>query len=94
MKLRQIVDDGSTLTLTKEKKVIPYGKEFEIKDEERANEILNARYHGKPVAEIVASDEKNSRSQKKFNQEDESNQEDTLDSEEENGSNQDAKNEM
>lgn len=57
MKLRQIVDDGSTLTLTKEKKVIPYGKEFEIKDEERANEILKATYHGKPVAEIVLKDD-------------------------------------
>lgn len=52
MKLKQIVCDGTDLTLTKEKKQIKYGKEFEV-SEERAKEILAATFKGKPVAEIV-----------------------------------------
>lgn len=43
----------SDLTLTKERKVIKFGEEFEINDEKRANEILNTIFNGKPVAEIV-----------------------------------------
>lgn len=52
MKLRQIVVDGTDLTLTKERKQIKYGEEFEVTDE-RAKEILAATFKGKPVAEIV-----------------------------------------
>lgn len=52
MKLRQIVVDGTDLTLTKERKQIKYGEEFEVSDE-RAKEILAATFKGKPVAEIV-----------------------------------------
>lgn len=52
MKLKQIVIDETDLTLTKEKKRIKYGDVFEV-SEERAKEILNATFKGKPVAEIV-----------------------------------------
>lgn len=52
MKLKQVVCDKTDLTLTKEKKVISYGKEFEV-SEERGIEILKATFKGKPVAEIV-----------------------------------------
>ena len=57
MKLKQIVCDKTTLTLTKEKKVIEYGNVFEV-DDERGNEILNATYKGKPVAKIVVDKSK------------------------------------
>lgn len=53
MKLKQIVCDETNLTLTKEKKVIKYGEEFEVKEEARVKEILNATYKGKPVAALV-----------------------------------------
>lgn len=53
MKLKQIVIDKTDLTLTKEKKTIKYGEEFEVTDETRANEILNTTFKGKPVAEVV-----------------------------------------
>ena len=53
MKLKQIVIDKTDLTLTKEKKTIKYGDEFEVKDEARVKEILNATYKDKPVATIV-----------------------------------------
>ena len=53
MKLKQIVCDKTDLTLTKEKKVIKYGKEFTIEDEARAKEILAATFKGQPVAEVV-----------------------------------------
>lgn len=52
MKLKQIVCDGTELTLTKERKKIKYDDEFEV-SEERAKEILAATFKGKPVAEIV-----------------------------------------
>ena len=52
MKLRQIVCDGTDLTLTKEKKVIKNGDTFDVSDE-RAKEILATTFKGKPVAEIV-----------------------------------------
>ena len=52
MKLRQIVCDKTELTLTKEKKKIKYNEIFEVNDE-RAEEILKATYHNKPVAEVV-----------------------------------------
>lgn len=52
MKLKQIVCDQTELTLTKERKQIKYGEEFEVSDE-RAKEILAATFKGKPVAEIV-----------------------------------------
>lgn len=52
MKLKQIVCDETELTLTKERKKIKYGDEFEV-SEERAKEILAATFKGKPVAEIV-----------------------------------------
>lgn len=52
MKLKQIVCDKSTLTLTKEKKVIEYGNVFEV-DDERGKEILKATFKDKPVAELV-----------------------------------------
>ncbi len=52
MKLKQIVYDESDLTLTKERKKIKYGEEFEVTDE-RGKEILAATFKGKPVAEIV-----------------------------------------
>lgn len=53
MKLKQIVCDRTDLTLTKEKKTIKHGEEFEVKDEARVKEILNATYKGKPVAALV-----------------------------------------
>lgn len=53
MKLKQIVIDKTDLTLTKEKRTIKYGEEFEVTDETRANEILNATFKGKPVVAIV-----------------------------------------
>lgn len=52
MKLKQIVCDETELTLTKERKKIKFGEEFEVSDE-RAKEILTATFKGKPVAEIV-----------------------------------------
>ena len=52
MKLRQIVCDKSNLTLTKERKKIKFGDEFDV-SEERAKAILAATFKGKPVAEIV-----------------------------------------
>ena len=62
MKLKVIAlyKDGkpSDLTLTKEKKTIKYGEEFEIKDTKRANEILKTIFNGKPVVEVVKNDEK------------------------------------
>ena len=62
MKLKVIAlyKDGkpSDLTLTKEKKIVKYGEEFEIKDAKRANEILNTIFNGKPVVEVVKNDEK------------------------------------
>lgn len=56
-KLKQIVCDKTELTLTKEKKAIGYGEEFEIKDEARVKEILAATFQGKPVAELVEEPE-------------------------------------
>lgn len=53
MKLKQIVCDKSDLTLTKEKKQIKYGEVFEVNDEARIKEILNATYKDKPVVAIV-----------------------------------------
>lgn len=50
MKLRVLAKP--TLTLTKERKVLDYGTEFEV-DEARAKEILAATFENKPVAEIV-----------------------------------------
>lgn len=52
MKLKQIVCDQTELTLTKEKKKIKYGDEFEVTDK-RGKEILAATFKGKPVAELV-----------------------------------------
>lgn len=52
MKLKQIVCDKTELTLTKERKKIKFGEEFEVSDE-RGKEILAATFKGKPVAEIV-----------------------------------------
>lgn len=52
MKLKQIVCDETELTLTKERKKIKFGEEFEVSDE-RGKEILAATFKGKPVAEIV-----------------------------------------
>ena len=43
MKLKQIVCDGTTLNLIKEKKVIEYGEVFEV-SEERGKEILKSTY--------------------------------------------------
>ena len=53
MKLKQIVCNGTTLNLIKEKKVIEFGEVFEVDDEESAKEILAATYKDKPVAELV-----------------------------------------
>ena len=64
MKLKQIVCDKTTLTLTKEKKVIEYGNVFEV-DDERGNEILNATYKGKPVAELVKENSTEKTAEKK-----------------------------
>lgn len=57
MKLKQVVCDKTDLTLTKEKKVISYGKEFEV-SEERAKEILAATFKGQPVAVVVEEPKK------------------------------------
>ena len=53
MKLKQIVCDGTTLNLVKEKKIIEFGEVFDVEDEERAKEILAATYQNKLVAELV-----------------------------------------
>lgn len=53
MILKQVVCDGTELTLTKEKKTIAYGKEFPIEDEARAKEILATTFKGQPVAVVV-----------------------------------------
>lgn len=53
MKLKQIVCNGTNLTLTKEKKEIKPGEVFTIEDEARAKEILATTFKGKPVAELV-----------------------------------------
>lgn len=52
MKLKQIVCDETELTLTKERKKVKFGDEFEVSDE-RGKEILATTFKGKPVAEIV-----------------------------------------
>lgn len=52
MKLKQIVCDETELTLTKERKKVKFGEEFEVSDE-RGKEILAATFKGKPVAELV-----------------------------------------
>lgn len=52
MKLKQIVCDETELTLTKERKKVKFGDEFEVSDE-RGKEILAATFKGKPVAEVV-----------------------------------------
>lgn len=57
MKLRQIVCDGTALTLIKEKKVIKYGETFEV-SELRGREILNAKFKEQPVAEVVVEEPK------------------------------------
>lgn len=56
MKLRQIVCDGTNLTLIKEKKDIKFGEVFEV-SELRGREILTAKFKDKPVAELVVEDE-------------------------------------
>lgn len=63
MKLRQIVCDGTDLTLIKEKKVIKYGDTFEV-SELRGREILNAKFKDQPVAELVVEDEKKTTTKK------------------------------
>ena len=57
MKLRQIVCDGTDLTLIKEKKVIKFGETFEV-SELRGREILGAKFKDQPVAEIVVEEKK------------------------------------
>lgn len=57
MKLRQIVCDGTDLTLLKEKKVIKYGDTFEV-SELRGREILNVKFKDQPVAELVVEEPK------------------------------------
>ncbi len=57
MKLRQIVIDKTTLTLTKERVGVSYGEVFEV-SEERGKEILKATFKGHPVAELVNEDPK------------------------------------
>ena len=57
MKLRQIVCDGTDLTLIKEKKEIKYGEIFEV-SELRGREILNAKFKEQPVAELVVEEPK------------------------------------
>lgn len=67
MKLRQIVCDKTELTLAKEKKKIKYNDIFEVSDK-RAEEILKATYHNKPVVEVVkeaAAKNNNSQDNKK-----------------------------
>lgn len=58
MILKQVVCDGTELTLTKEKKTIAYGKEFVIEDEARAKEILATTFKGQPVAVVVEEEPK------------------------------------
>ena len=43
----------SNLTLYKERTTVKNGEVFEISDEERANEILNATFQGNPIAELI-----------------------------------------
>jgi hypothetical protein len=50
IKLRVLAEP--TLTLGKERKTLPAGAEIEV-SEERAKEILDVTFKGKPVAEIV-----------------------------------------
>ena len=57
MKLRQIVCDGTNLTLIKEKKDIKYGEVFEV-SELRGREILAAKFKDQPVAELVVEEPK------------------------------------
>lgn len=60
MKLKVVAEYSngkpSSLTLTKEKKIMVYGEEFEV-SEERAKEILSATFNGKPVAVEVKEKE-------------------------------------
>lgn len=65
MILKQIVCDGTDLTLTKEKKTIKAGEEFHIEDEARAKEILAATFEGKPVAELVEAPKKDEQEEDK-----------------------------
>lgn len=58
MILKQIVCDGTDLTLTKEMRVIKSGEVFTIEDEARAKEILAATFEGKPVAELAETPKK------------------------------------
>lgn len=58
MILKQVVCDGTDLTLTKEKKVIPFGEVFPIEDEARAKEILATTFKGQPVAVVVEEESK------------------------------------
>lgn len=57
MKLKQIVIDGTNLTLTKEHKQIKFGDTFTV-SEERGKEILATTYKGYPVAELVVEEKK------------------------------------
>ncbi|MBE6145046.1 MAG: hypothetical protein E7171_00330 [Firmicutes bacterium] len=68
MKLRQIVCDGTDLTLIKEKKVIKYGETFEV-SELRGREILNAKFKEQPVAEVVVEEPKKTTTKKAANKE-------------------------
>ena len=63
MKLRQIVCDGTNLTLIKEKKEIKYGEVFEV-SELRGREILNAKFKEQPVAEVVVEEPKKTTTKK------------------------------
>lgn len=69
MKLKVIAkyDNGNPcdLTLTKEKKIVAYGKTFEVEDEERANQILNTTFEGSPVVELVVEEPKEDKQEKK-----------------------------
>ena len=64
MKLRQIVCDGTDLTLIKEKKVIKYGETFEV-GELRGREILATKFKDQPVAELVVEEPKATTTTKK-----------------------------
>lgn len=61
MKLKVIAKykDGkpSDLTLYKERMTVKNGKVFEVADEERANEILNAKFQGSAVVEVVEEED-------------------------------------
>jgi hypothetical protein len=63
MKLKQIVCDGTDLTLLKEKKVIKYGETFDV-SELRGREILNTKFKDQPVAELVVEEEKKTTTKK------------------------------